>query len=86
MIKEHHLFVLSTQMADEINIAYLSDHIMEVPAADIVGKVSAPPEDPPEKDLAWFYKLFSLRGVRDGVEQMCFFTFLQKTDDSFDFG
>ena len=51
----------------------------------IVGPASAPPEAPTERDLAWFFKLFSLRGQRDGVEQMCFFTYLQKTDDTFDF-
>jgi hypothetical protein len=82
-IKDHGLFVLSTQMADEINIAYLADHIMNVTPADIVGRASAPPDEPTESELAWFYKLFSLRGVRDGVEQMCFFTFLQKTDSDF---
>jgi hypothetical protein len=80
-IRQHNLFVLSTQMADEINIAYLADQVMNVTPADIVGKASAPPDEPTEKDLAWFYKLFSLRGVREGVEQMCFFTFLQKTDE-----
>jgi hypothetical protein len=80
-IREHNLFVLSTQMADEINIAYLADQVMNVTPADIVGKVSAPPDEPTEQDLAWFYKLFFLRGMREGVEQMCFFTFLQKSDD-----
>jgi hypothetical protein len=86
IIRQHKVSVLSTQAADEINIAYLSDYVMGVSAADIVGAASAPPEDPTEKDLAWYYKLFSLRGVTDGIEQMCFFTFLQKTDDGFDFG
>lgn len=86
IIRQHKVSVLSTQAADEINIAYLSDYVMGVSAAEIVGAASAPPEDPTEKDLAWYYKLFSLRGVTDGVEQMCFFTFLQKTDDGFDFG
>jgi hypothetical protein len=87
IIRQHKIFVLSTQTADEINIAYLSDHIMGVSAAEIVGAASAPPDEPSESDLAWFFKLFSLRGVDDaGVERMCFFTFLQKTDDSFDFG
>jgi hypothetical protein len=80
----HKVFVLSTQTADEINIGYLSDYVMGVPAAELVGSKSAPPEEPTEKDLAWYYKLFSLRGMRDGIEQMCFFTFLQKTDDLFD--
>jgi hypothetical protein len=80
-IRQHNLFVLSTQSADEINIAYLCDHIMGIPVADLVGGASAPPDEPTEQDLAWFFKLFSLRGVKDSVEQMCFFTFLQKTDD-----
>jgi hypothetical protein len=84
-IKQHGLFVLSTQSADEMNIAYLCDYIMGVPASEIVGARSAPPEDQPtERDLAWFFKLFSLRGVVEGIERMCFFTFLQKSDDVFD--
>ena len=85
LIEEHGIFVLSTQSADEINIAYLSDYVMGVTAADIVGKKSAPPDEPTEKDLAWFYKLFSLRGMNQGVEQMCFFVYLQKSDDEFSF-
>jgi hypothetical protein len=80
-IKQHKVFVLSDQTADEMNIAYLCDYIMGVPAAELVGSSSAPPDEPTEKDLAWFFKLFSLRGVVDDVERMCFFTFLQKTDD-----
>ncbi|HEX8322369.1 MAG TPA: hypothetical protein VF595_00525 [Tepidisphaeraceae bacterium] len=82
-IRQHGLAVLSTQTADEMNIAYLCDFVMSVPAADVVGAASAPPEEPSEQDLAWFFKLFLLRGVSDGVERMCFFTFLQKSDDSF---
>jgi len=81
-IREHNLFVLSDQSADELNIAYLSDYIMGTTAAQIVGSASAPPEEPTESDLAWFFKLFSLRGMREGVEQMCFFTFLQKAEES----
>ena len=81
-IRQHGLFVLSTQAADEMNIAYLSDYVMGVSAAEIVGSASAPPDEPEEKDLAWFFKLFSLRGMREGVEQMCFFTFLQKAEES----
>jgi hypothetical protein len=81
VIRTHKVFVLSTQSADEMNIAYLADYIMEVPAADIVGLKSAPPAEPSEGDLAWFFKLFSLRGVCDGVERMCYFAFLQKSDD-----
>ena len=82
-IREHRIYVLSTQSADEMNIAYLSDYIMNISPAELVGEASAPPHDPSETDLAWFFKLFSLRGIREGVEQMCFFAFLQKSDDSF---
>jgi hypothetical protein len=82
-IRTHKLFVLSTQTADEMNIAYLSDHIMGVSPAEIVGPASAPPDEPGEADLAWFFKLFSLRGTIEGEERMCFFTYLQKSDDSF---
>lgn len=82
LIREHSLFVLSTQTADEVNIAYLAGDVMGVAPADVVGAANAPPDDAPsDRDLAWFFKLFSLRGVKDGVEQMCFFTFLQKSDD-----
>lgn len=83
-IRKHNLFVLSTQAADELNISYLANFLMGLSAAEIVGPASAPPEEeePAETDLAWFFKLFSLRGMKDGVEQMCFFTFLQKSDDS----
>jgi len=80
-IRKLNLFVLSTQAADELNIAYLADHVMGVSAADVVGSASAPPDEPMEKDLAWFFKLFSLRGMHEGTEQMCFFAFLQKSDD-----
>jgi hypothetical protein len=77
--------VLSTQSADEMNIAYLANYIMGVDAAEIVGQKSAPPEEPTERDLAWFFKLFSLRGMQEKTEVMCFFTFLQKSDDDFEF-
>jgi len=80
-IRAQNWFVLSTQSADEINIAYLADYLMSVSPAEIVGEASAPPLDPTESDLAWFFKLFSLRGVKDSVEQMCFFTYLQKAND-----
>jgi len=81
----HKISVLSTQTADEMSIAYLSNYIMGKDAAEIVGAKSAPPDEPSERDLAWFFKLFSLRGIHDGLERMCFFTFLQKADDEFDF-
>ncbi|HSI36178.1 MAG: hypothetical protein ACAI43_09305 [Phycisphaerae bacterium] len=81
-IKQLGLFVLSTQAADELNIAYLADYVMSVTPAEIVGRASAPPDEAPtERDLAWFFKLFSLRGMVDGVERMCFFAYLQKADD-----
>lgn len=82
-IRKHKLFVLNAQSADEINIAYLSETIMGVSAAELVGSASAPPEEPAERDLAWFFKLFSLRGMVDEIERMCFFAFLQKSDDTF---
>jgi hypothetical protein len=81
-IRRHNLHVLSTQAADELNIAYLSDYVMAVPVTEIVGAASAPPDEPTESDLAWFFKLFSLRGISEGVERMCFFTYLQKSDDT----
>ena len=84
VIRTHGVFVLSTVTADEMNIAHLCDYVMGVPAAEVVGEASAPPEAPTERDLAWFFKLFSLRGIVDGVERMCFFTFLQKAEDTFD--
>ncbi len=58
------------------------DHVMGVSPAEIVGSASAPPDEPTEHDLAWFFKLFLLRGMGDGIERMCFFTFLQKSDDN----
>jgi hypothetical protein len=81
VIRQHKIFVLSAQSADEMNIAYLCDYIIGVPAAELVGAASAPPDEPTDRDLAWFFKLFSLRGMGDkDEERMCFFAFLQKTD------
>jgi hypothetical protein len=83
VIRQHGLFVLSTQAADEIDIVHLCDYLMGVPPAEVVGAASAPPEDgATEQDRAWFFKLFALRGVIDGEERMCFFTFLQKSEES----
>ena len=82
LIRRHNLYVLSTQTADEINIAYLCEHIMGATPADVVGEHSAPPDGATEQDLAWFFKLFALRGVKGPTEQMCFFTFMQKTEES----
>lgn len=87
MIRQHQLYVLSTQAADELNIAHLSDYIMGASAAELVGSASAPSDDPMAEndeapsDQAWFFKLFSLRGLKQGEEQMCFFAYLQKADD-----
>lgn len=81
-IKALNLHVLSTQTADEFNINFLADTFMGVPVEELVGQASAPPDEPSESDLAWFFKLFSLRGMIDGVERMCFFVFLQKSDDA----
>ena len=84
VIRQHKIFVLSTQTADEMDILHLCDFVMGVPAGEVVGEASAPPDDPTERDRAWFFKLFSLRGIKDDVERMCFFTYLQKSDDSGD--
>ena len=71
---------------DEISIAFVCDHVMGVPPAELVGRRSAPPaDDPSDADLAWYCKLFALRGPGpDGGERACFFTYLQKTGDTFD--
>lgn len=85
IIRQHRLFVLSTLAVDEMDIQHLANHLMGVPAEAIVGAASAPPEeDPTERDRAWFFKLFSLRGIVENVERMCFFTYMQKTEDTFD--
>jgi len=83
-IREHKIFVLSTQTADEMDILHLTDYIMGVSAEEIVGINSAPPDEPTEQDRAWFFKLFSVRGGKDDEERMLFFTYLQKTDDGGD--
>ncbi len=83
-IRKHNLFVLSTVTADEIDILFLSDHVMGVGPESLVGPAAAPPDEPTEQDRAWFFRLFSLRGMDQGVERMCFFAYLQKTEDTFD--
>jgi hypothetical protein len=86
-IKKHDLYVLSTVTADEMDILHLADYVMGRPAPDLVGPANAPPPDAPtERDRAWFFKLFALRGNPTGAERMCFFTYLQKTEDTFDLG
>lgn len=83
-IRKLNLTVVSTQSADEMNIQYLCDYIMGVPAAEVVGEASAPPDEgATERELAWFFKLFSLRGIADGMERMCFFAFLQRSEEEF---
>lgn len=81
-IRQHRFIALSTQAADEMDIIHLSDYLMGVDAAQVVGRASAPPEDQPtERDRAWFFKLFSLRGLTQELERIFFFTYLQKSDD-----
>jgi hypothetical protein len=83
-IRQHNVFVLSTQTADELDILHLTDFVMGVGAEEVVGRASAPPEQPTDRDRAWFFKLFALRGMNEGAEQMCFFTYLQKAEDTFE--
>src|SRR5690606_35231929 len=51
-IRQHKIFVLSTQSADELNIQFLADHVMGVTTANLDGAASAPPDDPTTQDLA----------------------------------
>jgi hypothetical protein len=82
-IKTHRVFILSTQTADEMDIVHLTDYVMSVGPAAVVGEASVPPDDgATESDRAWFFKLFALRGMSEGEERMCFFTFMQKADES----
>ncbi len=83
-IRKHKLFVLSTVTADEMDILHLTENVMGVAAGELVGEAAAPPEEPTERDRAWFFKLFSLRGTVEGQERMCFFTYLQKAEDTFE--
>jgi hypothetical protein len=76
-------FAISTQTADEIDIVHLTDYLMGVSPEMLVGETSAPPDEgATEQERAWFFKLFSLRGIIDGEERTLFFSFLQKTDDT----
>ncbi len=81
VIKKHNVFVLSTVTADQMDILHITETVMGVEPAQVVGDASAPPDDPTESDRAWFFKLFSLRGMIDGKERMCFFAYLQKADE-----
>ena len=80
-IQKHGIFILSTTVTDEMSIRFIADHLMGADVAEITGPASAPEEDAPDSALAWFFKLFALRGKVDEVERMCFFAFLQKSDD-----
>lgn len=82
VIRKHNVCVLSTLTADEMDILHLSETVMGQDAASIVGSAAAPPDDPTEHDRAWFFKLFSLRGMVEGKERMCFFAYLQKSEES----
>ncbi len=82
IIRKHGVFVLSTLTADEMDISYLTETVMGAQVTDIVGAAAALPDEPTESDRAWFFKLFSLRGVIDGIERMCFFAYLQKAEES----
>jgi hypothetical protein len=83
-IRTHNLFVLSTWTADEMDILHLCDYLMGVSPEELVGKASAPPEEPTERDRAWFFRLYSLRGMDETTERMCFFAYLQKAEDTFE--
>jgi hypothetical protein len=80
IIRQHKVYVLSTHSADEMDILHLADYIMGVPSSELVGESNAPPDSPTDQDRAWFFKLFSLRGISEGIEQMCFFTYLQRSE------
>lgn len=86
LLKDHELATVRTQTADEISITYITDFIMGVGAAALVGEEFAPSSGADDSELAWFFKLFSLCGANEGVEHIVFFVFLQKTEDEFDFG
>ena len=77
--------MLSTQTADEISIAFLAEYVMGVSAAELVCRILAPPDEP-NRCATWrgSTSLFSLRGIVEGIERMCFFAYLQKVDDSDD--
>lgn len=82
VIRKHNLFVLSTLTADQMDILHISETVMGLDAATLAGSASAPGDDPSEEDRAWFFKLFSLRGMIEGKERMCFFAYLQKAEES----
>jgi len=81
VIRKHNVSVLSTLTADQMDILHIAETVMGLDAATLVGSASAPGDDPSEEDRAWFFKLFSLRGVIEGKERMCFFAYLQKAEE-----
>jgi len=44
--------------------------------------VSDEDEEEAQPSQTWFFKLFSLRGITDGQERMCFFAYLQRSEQS----
>jgi len=84
-LKKHiEFFALTTLVADEMNIVYLTEYLMDVTPADLVGRASAPNDPTDESQLGWFFRMFSLRGTCNDKEHMCFFVYMQKSDESFD--
>ena len=84
LIRKQNLFVLSTQTADELNISYLSDYVMGVSAEELLGEIAAASSDEQEQSPStqtWFFKLFSLRAMIDSEERMCFFAYLQRSEE-----
>jgi hypothetical protein len=84
IIKSHAACVLSQTTADELNISYLCDYVMGVSADEVVGPRSAPQDPTDESETAWFFRLFSLRGLVNDQEHMLFLAFMQKAQDTFD--
>jgi len=82
IVRKHSASALSTQTADEMDILHLGS-IMNAEPSELVGGTSAPGDEPTEQDRTWFFKLFSLRGMNEGKERMCFFAYLQKVDEGF---
>ncbi len=95
IIRDHRVYVMSTLAADELDITYLCEQVMRIDSAELVGQSSRPADGltddgatdgvaefgATESDRAWFFKLFALRGIVEQEERMCFFAFLQKSDD-----
>ncbi|MFN4243284.1 MAG: hypothetical protein ACK4PI_08610 [Tepidisphaerales bacterium] len=86
---------LSTHTADELNIDYLASTVMQLSPRDLTapsppadgGHTDDTPWAEPdesaaadESELAWYFKMFLLRGHVDGGAAACFYAFLQKAD------